>query len=97
MRPSSSMACRSRVGVLVEDGEEQLLAPFPVAPLLCCAGDPGDLLDGLFGCGGVGDAELAEPFVHRFNLSVPAEEPGVQMVDLGAGGLKAAAVAGWGE
>jgi hypothetical protein len=85
------------VGVLVEDGEQQLLATLPVAPLSRRAGDSGDLLHGLFRRGRVGDPELAEPLVHRLELSRPAEKPCIQLVDLGTGRLQAAVVAGRGE
>ncbi len=86
-----------RVGVFVEECKEQLFAAFPVAPLLRCGGDAGDLLDGGFGCGGVGDAELAEPFVDRFELSGSSEQPGVQLIDGTGRGSHEPVVAGWGE
>ncbi|MCP3937747.1 MAG: hypothetical protein GY708_20540 [Actinomycetia bacterium] len=86
-----------RVGVFVEQRQEQLFAALLVAPLLCGGWDSGDLLHGFFGCGGVGDADLAEPFVERFQLPRFSRQPGIQLVDGTGGGSHDPVVAGWGE
>lgn len=53
------------VGVLVDEGEEHLLAPLLVTPPPPGGRDAGDLLGCFVGGGGVDDAVLAEAFVER--------------------------------
>jgi hypothetical protein len=63
------------VGVLVEEGEEQLFAAFAVAAGLAgSAGTAGEVLDGAVDVGGFVDAELAEPLVDGFELVLLSED-----------------------
>lgn len=69
------------VGVLVEEGEEQLFAALTVAVLAGWAGPAGEVLDGPVHWGGLVDAELAEPVVNRSELLLLPEDDAAEFAD----------------
>ena len=73
------------VFVLVEEGEEHLLAALLVAPLAGGGGLAGELLDDQLVGRGVVDPVFAEAFVEGFEFLGAAEEPDVELVDLAGG------------
>jgi hypothetical protein len=68
------------VGVLVEEGQQQLFPSLAVAGLAGWAGPAGEVCVSV-DFGGIVDSELAEPVVYRLELGFAAEDDAVELAD----------------
>jgi hypothetical protein len=85
------------VGVVVEEGEQKLLAPLPVAVFAGPARLAGDVVDSLIDLVRFLDPDLAESFVDGFELAFSAKDDAVELADDVGRVAKLAVVSGWGE
>ena len=85
------------VGVLVEEGEEELFPALAITGLAGSAGPASEVLYCPVDFGRLVDAEFSESFVHGLELFFAPEDDPVELADGVGGVMQVAVVAGWGE